>query len=119
MPALTMAAACRYAETGVIATIESGNHAWNGNWADLVNAATATRTATSVVSPDCAPHTSCVRTALIRVVPVATIMTVTAASSTSPPATVTSNVRIAGSRAPSPERAMSRNEHSVVASHAT
>ncbi len=38
-PALTIVAECRYALTGVGACIAFGSQKWNGNWADLVNAA--------------------------------------------------------------------------------
>ena len=38
MPALTIAAACRYALTGVGAAIAPGSQKWNGKMADLLNA---------------------------------------------------------------------------------
>ena len=37
-PSFTMAAECRYAETGVGAVIACGNQKWNGNCALLVSA---------------------------------------------------------------------------------
>lgn len=118
MPALTMAAACRYAETGEMATIESGSHAWNGNWADLVNAATASRTATVVVKP-ASDHASEASTPDSEAVPVRTAMRATPASRARPPPTVTSRVRMAGSRPWSPERPMRKKEAKEVNSHAT
>ena len=118
MPALTIAAACRYAETGVMATIESGSHAWNGNWADLVNTAPARSSATGMANPGWAQESE-TRTSVMRVVPVPTHMTTTAARRLRPPAAVTRRVRIAGSRASLPDRAMRKNEQRVVASQAT
>ena len=38
MPALTIAAACRYALTGVGAAIAPGSQKWNGTMADLLSA---------------------------------------------------------------------------------
>ncbi len=38
MPAFTMVAECRYAETGVGAAMAWGSQKWKGNWADLVKA---------------------------------------------------------------------------------
>ena len=38
IPALTMAAECRYAETGVGAAIAPGSQKWAGTMADLVSA---------------------------------------------------------------------------------
>ncbi len=43
-PTFTMAAACRYALTGVGATMAAGNHGCSGTWADFVDAATSTST---------------------------------------------------------------------------
>ena len=45
-PALTTAAACRKAETGVSAAIASGSQKWKGICAAFENAARAMRTAT-------------------------------------------------------------------------
>ncbi|MNL37088.1 hypothetical protein D3C87_1592100 [compost metagenome] len=39
IPALTIVAECRYADTGVGAFIAPGNQKWKGNCADLVKAA--------------------------------------------------------------------------------
>ena len=47
-PPALMIPACMSAETGVGASIVSGSQLWNGNCADLVNAAVAVRTATHV-----------------------------------------------------------------------
>jgi hypothetical protein len=47
-PPALMTPACIRAETGVGASIVSGSQLWNGNWADLVSAATATSRATAV-----------------------------------------------------------------------
>src|SRR5687768_7288979 len=44
-PAFTIVAECRYALTGVGASIAFGSQKWNGTWADLVNAASSTRPA--------------------------------------------------------------------------
>src|SRR5699024_5541672 len=96
-----------------------GSQAWKGNWADLVNAASTTRISTAVAMPVLVSQTSSARIALRRLVPVATTITTTAASRHSPPSTVTSRVRIAGSRANGPERAIKKYEHNVVTSHAT
>src|SRR5512145_609662 len=46
-PAATIVAAWISAEIGVGPGIASGNHVWNGNWADLPMTATATSTAGS------------------------------------------------------------------------
>lgn len=117
-PAFTIAAACRYAETGEMATMESGSQDWNGNWADFVKAATARSTASTVLSVGSCqiPLSS---TPLRDAVPVVATMVATAASRASPPPTVTSSVRIAGSRAWSPERPMRKKEAKEVNSHAT
>src|SRR5690625_5793922 len=63
-----------------MATIASGSHAWKGNWADLVNAASAMSTTTAVVTGVCWLQISSARIALRREVPVATTITTTAAS---------------------------------------
>jgi hypothetical protein len=44
-PAFTIVAECRYALTGVGASIAFGSQKWNGTWADFVNAASRTRPA--------------------------------------------------------------------------
>ena len=44
MPAFTIAAACRYALTGVGAAIAPGSQKWNGKIADLLSAPTRSRT---------------------------------------------------------------------------
>ena len=44
MPALTIAAACRYALTGVGAAMAPGSQKWNGTMADLVSAPISSRT---------------------------------------------------------------------------
>ncbi len=95
IPALTTAAACRYALTGVAAAIASGSQKWNGNWADLVNAATATATAIAAVKPGSVDHTSCARASEMEVVSVRNHMATSAPSSTRPPTTVTVRVRSA------------------------
>src|SRR5699024_11818271 len=57
IPALTTAAAGRYAETGVAAAMASGSHGWNGNGADWVMAAIATRRGTRLVAAGLTVHT--------------------------------------------------------------
>jgi hypothetical protein len=42
-PSFTIAAECRYADTGVGAAIACGSQKWNGNWALLVSAPMAMR----------------------------------------------------------------------------
>ena len=42
-PAATIAAECRYAETGVGAAIARGSQKWNGTWAHFARAASAMR----------------------------------------------------------------------------
>ncbi|GAA1972936.1 hypothetical protein GCM10009718_06050 [Isoptericola halotolerans] len=74
----------------------SGSHAWNGNCADFVNAATATRTAITAANVGSWDHTGSSRMALSWVVPVRTEVAMTAPSRHSPPPTVTRNVRTAG-----------------------
>jgi len=50
---LTIAAACRYALTGVGAAIAAGSHGWNGTWADFVTAPSRTSSrATGTTPPD-------------------------------------------------------------------
>ena len=49
MPAFTMAAACRYALTGVGASIAAGSQKWNGTRADLVIAPTSTSTVPATI----------------------------------------------------------------------
>ena len=116
MPALTTAAACRYALTGVMAAMASGSQKWNGNWADLVNAATATATAIAAVNPESVAHTSWPRICEIEVVPVRSHIATTAASRTSPPTNVSTSVRSADEYAFRPELAMSANDASDVSS---
>ena len=116
IPALTTAAACRYALTGVMAAIASGSQKWNGNCADLVNAATATQTAIAAVNPGSVDHTLWTRAPEIEVAPVRSQMATTAASNASPPTKVTARVRSADEYALRPELAMSANDASDVSS---
>ena len=51
MPALTIAAACRYALTGVGAAIAPGSQKWKGKMADLLSAPTSSRTIAVASSP--------------------------------------------------------------------
>src|SRR5690625_7544882 len=97
-----------------MATIASGSHAWKGNWADLVNAASAMSTTTAVVTGVCWLQISSARIALRREGPVATTITTTAASRHSPPPTVTNRVRTAGPRARGPDGATRKKGHSEV-----
>ncbi len=94
----------------------SGSQKWNGNWADLVNAATATATATATVKPGSVAHTSWASAWEIDVVPVRSQIATTAARSTSPPTNVTVSVRSAAGNAVRPELAMSANDASDVSS---
>ena len=50
-PPALMTPACIRADTGVGDSIVSGSQLWKGNWADLVSAATAIRTATRSARP--------------------------------------------------------------------
>ncbi|SII70503.1 Uncharacterised protein [Mycobacteroides abscessus subsp. abscessus] len=101
------------------AAIASGSHEWNGNCADFVIAATATRTATSVVTAGWVAHTSETRASWRFVVPVAAIVTPTATRRVSPPMKVMSRVRRDGACPGEPERAMRKNEASEVSSQHT
>ena len=114
MPALTTAAACRNADTGVAAAIASGNQAWNGSCAALVNAPSATSTATVDVTAASPPppgdHTSEASMSVRFVVPVAHTATPSAANSSRPPVNVSSSVRSDPASPEEPDRAMSRND---------
>src|SRR5699024_12595492 len=44
IPAFTIVAECKYALTGVGASIASGNQMWKGNWADLLKAPSKIKT---------------------------------------------------------------------------
>ncbi len=50
-PAFTMAAACRYADTGVGAAMAAGSQKWKGAWADFVRAPISTRATATSSSP--------------------------------------------------------------------
>src|SRR4051794_33908907 len=50
IPAFTIVAECRYALTGVGAAMAPGNQAWNGYWADLVNAPTSINSIATVTA---------------------------------------------------------------------
>ena len=119
MPALTTAAACRYALTGVAAAIASGSQKWNGHWAALVIAATATSTPTTAVNVGSVCQTSLARISDSRVVPVRTDIATIAESSTRPPKNVTSSVRTADGYAERPALAMSAKDASEVSSQQT
>lgn len=116
MPAFTIAAACRYALTGVEAAMASGSQKWKGNWADFVMAATATRTAMVAVKAESVCQMLSAKITPSEVDPVRAHMSATAASSAKPPAAVTINERSAGRVARGPSRAMRKNEQIVVAS---
>ena len=51
MPALTIAAACRYALTGVGAAMAPGSQKWKGKIADLLSAPTSSSTIATLSSP--------------------------------------------------------------------
>ena len=91
-PALTTAAACRKADTGVAAAMASGSQKWKGNCAALVNAENAINIATTTVTR-LSPHTSEARIASRRVVPVCTAATARPASRVRPPKKVRIRVR--------------------------
>src|SRR5699024_5633695 len=99
----------------------SGSQKWKGNWADLVNAATATSTATVTVKPVSVAHTSwpSAPETHLDVVPVRSQTATTAASSTRPPTKVSRRVRRAAGYAGRPELAMSANDASDVSSQHT
>ncbi len=92
MPALTMAAACRYALTGVGAAIAPGSQKWKGTSADLVIAPTRTSTTAAATASAAGPATSpgaCSRMAEIRYVPAAAPRMISPTSMARPPAVVT------------------------------
>ncbi len=91
-PALTTAAACRNAETGVAAAMASGSQKWNGNCAALVKAENAISSATTTVMR-LSPHTSEARMSCRRVVPVCADATAKPANSVRPPKKVRIRVR--------------------------
>src|SRR5699024_8899078 len=97
----------------------SGSQKWKGNWADLVNAATATSTATVTVKPVSVAHTSWPSASEIDVVPVRSHTATTAASSTRPPTKVRRSVRRAAGYAGRPEMAMSGDDAGDVSSQHT
>ena len=78
----------------------SGSQEWNGNWADLVMAATATSTPTRVSRAGSCAQTSDARASRMEVVPVRTAISATAANRASPPTKVISSVRMDGANAP-------------------
>jgi hypothetical protein len=57
-PAFTMAAACRYALTGVGAAMAPGSQKWKGTSADLVTAPIRMRTTAAPTAPAAGPETS-------------------------------------------------------------
>ncbi len=86
MPAFTMAAACRYALTGVGAAIAAGSQKWKGTRADLESAPRRiSTTATGMSWPPGGSATSAARL----VVPPATDRITRPTSMASPPAVVT------------------------------
>jgi len=90
-PALTMVAEWRYADTGVGAAMALGNQKWNGNWADFVNAPSATSTTTAGNMGLASSALGSAMTPLMEVVPVAAMMSRKPASMANPPPAVTSN----------------------------
>ena len=46
-PTFTMDAPCRYADTGVGASMAEGSHMYSGSWADLPQAANSTHSSTN------------------------------------------------------------------------
>ena len=94
-PAFTIAAAWRYAETGVGAAIAPGSQKWKGAMADLLSAPTSMRRAASVaVGPT---GTSC-STSCSRNVPVVTPKVTMPTSIASPPVVVTTRAVVAADR---------------------
>ncbi len=95
MPAFTIAAACRYALTGVGAAIAAGSQGWNGTCADFVSAPTSTSTRAPVtvgpVGGDATISDS-------RVVPAAWARTISPTSIARPPNVVTSSACMAARR---------------------
>ena len=94
-PALTIAAACRYAETGVGAAIAPGSQKWNGSSADLVAAPTRTHTIATVTA---VPAGGFATTSERRNVPAAVPRTTIPPSIDSPPNVVTTIACIAARR---------------------
>src|SRR5690606_18075990 len=119
MPALTMVAACRYALTGVMATIAPGSQEWNGSCADLVNAASATRTATGTANPESEISSGWATIVSRSEVPVATMMRTTATSNPTPPPAVTSSARLAGAAECGPVPPMRKKDEIAVSSQNT
>ena len=86
MPALTIAAACRYALTGVGAAMAPGSQKWKGKIADLLSAPTriSTRAASTI-----GPVGAAARISEMLEVPASTTISTTPISITSPPSVVT------------------------------
>ena len=100
------------------AAIASGSQKWKGSCADLVNAETATSTATGTVSSGRCDQKSLARISCRLVVPAAVAATDTAASRVSPPMNVRMRVRTEPASPPEPERAMSMKDASDTSSQA-
>ena len=94
-PAFTIAAACRYALTGVGAAMAPGSQKWNGTIADFDSAPTSTRiSATAAAVPLGGEATS----SDSRYVPDTSPRMTTPTSIARPPAVVTSNAWVAARR---------------------
>ena len=116
-PALTTAAACRNADTGVAAAMASGSQKWNGNCAALVNAENAISRATTTVTL-LSPHTSAAKMSVSRVVPAWMEATARPAKSVRPPKKVRIRVRYEPASPDEPERAISMNDAMETSSQA-
>src|SRR5690606_36267710 len=95
-PALTIVAECRYALTGVGATIAPGSHEWNGYCADLLAAPTSTRTRPALTAP---PVGGSATISLRRNVSAAWPINTNPTNIASPPSPVTSSACSAAARA--------------------
>ena len=102
----------------MIAAIASGSQTWNGNCADLVNAASATSVATVAVNVGSDCQTGWAKISLSTVVPVIFQVSATAISRKIPPMKVMSSVRMDAASPDCPALAMSRKEAREVSSHA-
>ena len=102
-PAFTMAAACRYADTGVGAAMAAGSQKWNGTCADLDRAPTSTSATAASSSPRGIPSSTrpgaAVRMPEIRHEPACTASMIRPTSMARPPKVVTISAWIAERRA--------------------
>ena len=96
MPAFTIAAACRYALTGVGAAIAPGSQKWNGTIADLLTA--PIRTSTIATSTKMPLDGGCATRSESRYEPVRSPSMMMPTSIASPPKVVTSSACVADLR---------------------